>query len=68
MRAAIVVAIVIGARLAVAQPVATQPVASPPATTPVGFDHVIHNRDVLLSGGESIACTACHVMRAGVLT
>jgi len=68
MRATIAVAIVIGARLAAAQPVATQPAAAAPATEPVGFDHVIHNRDVLLSGGESIACTACHVMRAGVLT
>ena len=31
-----------------------------PATAPTGFDHVIHNRDVLVSGAESIACTSCH--------
>ena len=57
MRAAIIIAILVGARLVAAQP----------ATIPAGFDHVIHNRDVLVSGAESIACTSCHVVRAGLL-
>ncbi|MBA3454554.1 MAG: hypothetical protein H0T42_15805 [Deltaproteobacteria bacterium] len=58
MRAAVVITLLIGARLASAQP----------ATVPVGFDHVIHNRDVLVSGAESIPCTSCHVTRSGLLT
>lgn len=57
MRAAIAIAILVGARLAIAQP----------AAAPVGFDHVIHNRDVLVSGADSIACTSCHVSRNGLL-
>jgi len=41
-----------------------QPAAAPePARTePIGFDHLVHDRNVVTSGGESIACTRCHRM------
>jgi len=57
MRAALIVVLLIGAGVAAAQP----------ATSPVGFDHVIHNRDLQVSGADSLACTSCHVQRSGLL-
>lgn len=37
------------------------------ATTAAGFDHNLHDRDVAVSGGNPIACTACHAQRNGTL-
>lgn len=56
MRAAVVVAAVIGLGLGVAR-----------ADAPRGFDHQLHARDVAVSGGADIACVRCHAQRAGVL-
>jgi c(7)-type cytochrome triheme protein len=36
-------------------------------TTPIGFDHTLHERDVLVSGAESLPCARCHVLQGGRL-
>lgn len=41
--------------------------ADPPRATPVGFDHLVHDRDLVVGGGEALACVRCHVVRAGRL-
>ena len=41
--------------------------ADGPRRTAVGFDHVIHARDVDVSGAPAIPCARCHAMRAGLL-
>ncbi|MDQ3370650.1 MAG: cytochrome c family protein, partial [Myxococcota bacterium] len=40
------------------------------ADTPVtlGFDHNVHDRDVVVSGAESLPCTRCHEVRNGVIS
>ncbi|MBL0217336.1 MAG: hypothetical protein IPQ07_26105 [Myxococcales bacterium] len=37
------------------------------ATTATGFDHNLHDRDIAVSGGTAIACSACHGQRNGLL-
>ena len=27
---------------------------------PVGFDHVVHDRNIIVNGGDSLACARCH--------
>lgn len=54
------VVIVVVAAIARAEPAA-------PRATPIGFDHVLHERDVLVSGGESIACARCHAVQRGAI-
>src|SRR5205807_2029561 len=34
-----------------------------PRATPIGFDHQVHDRDVNVSGAETIACSRCHVTK-----
>jgi hypothetical protein len=35
---------------------------------PTGFDHTLHERDVIVAGGDSIACARCHELdKAGRL-
>jgi predicted CXXCH cytochrome family protein len=53
MRGALVVAVLVLARIALAQP--------------TGFDHHVHNRDILVSGAESIPCARCHTIKNGLL-
>ena len=38
-----------------------------PRTAPLGFDHTLHARDVHTAAAPEIACTRCHVVRAGAL-
>jgi c(7)-type cytochrome triheme protein len=59
MRAVVVVVAVAVALAAVA--------SASPATRAVGFDHHLHDRDVVVAGGESLACARCHAMRGGAL-
>ncbi len=33
----------------------------------IGFDHNVHDRDVVVSGVESLPCARCHTARAGLL-
>ncbi|HEY1815827.1 MAG TPA: cytochrome c3 family protein [Kofleriaceae bacterium] len=38
------------------------------ANPPTGFDHTLHERDVIVAGGDSIACARCHELdKAGRL-
>ena len=41
--------------------------ADVPRATAFGFDHNLHDRDVNVSGGDPLACTRCHTLRAGML-
>ena len=36
-------------------------------TRPSGFDHQIHDRQIVMGGGTSLACARCHVERGGRL-
>jgi c(7)-type cytochrome triheme protein len=36
-------------------------------TTPVGFDHRIHDRQIMIGGGTPLPCARCHVEKAGKL-
>ena len=38
-----------------------------PHATALGFDHNLHDRDVVVSGADSIACAKCHASRGGQL-
>ena len=49
--------------------VAQAGVFDPARTRPLGFDHLVHDRKVVTSGAEAIACERCHkVTAAGRLT
>ncbi|HTR54107.1 MAG TPA: cytochrome c3 family protein [Kofleriaceae bacterium] len=39
-----------------------------PRTTAIGFDHLLHDRQVVVNGGESLACTRCHAAASGRIT
>ncbi|HET7503714.1 MAG TPA: cytochrome c3 family protein [Kofleriaceae bacterium] len=43
------------------------PGAPAPSTRAVGFEHTLHDRDVVVRGSDSLACTRCHAMRGGAL-
>jgi c(7)-type cytochrome triheme protein len=38
-----------------------------PRTAAVGFDHLVHDRNLVVSGGEALACARCHVLEHGRL-
>jgi len=42
--------------------------ADEPRPTAIGFDHLLHDRQVVVNGGESIACTRCHATAGGRIT
>ena len=54
------------AALAIAAAVSGR-VAAAPATRAVGFEHNLHDRDMVVKGGESLPCARCHTMRGGAL-
>jgi hypothetical protein len=58
-----------GARLALTAAVmlVTAGAAAAPSTRPAGFEHILHDRDLVVSGGEALPCARCHAMRAGAL-
>jgi c(7)-type cytochrome triheme protein len=62
MRAAIIVVMIATAALAIR--VAH---ADGPRTAAIVFDHNVHDRDVVVSGAESLPCTRCHTLKAGLL-
>jgi c(7)-type cytochrome triheme protein len=37
----------------------------PRGPAPIGFEHLVHDRNLVVSGAESIACAACHPIAAG---
>ena len=41
--------------------------ADAPRPTAFGFDHLVHDRDLVVSGGEALACVRCHALKAGML-
>ena len=38
-----------------------------PSPRAVGFEHLLHDRDLVVGGGEALACARCHPMRGGAL-
>lgn len=42
-------------------------IADEPRTTAFGFDHMVHDRNLVVGGGESLPCARCHVEKAGRL-
>jgi c(7)-type cytochrome triheme protein len=58
--AVVAVAVVAAVAVAGAEPVA-------PRTTAIGFEHLLHERNIIVSGGESPACARCHPNKAGAL-
>jgi c(7)-type cytochrome triheme protein len=41
--------------------------ADGPRTTAVGFDHYLHDRQLVVSGAESLACSRCHTLAKGAV-
>ncbi len=41
--------------------------AADPRTAAITFDHNVHDRDVVVSGADSLPCTRCHTLKAGLL-
>ena len=41
--------------------------ADPPRTTALGFDHIVHDRNLIVKGGEALPCERCHVVKQGKL-
>jgi len=41
------------------------PTFDPAQQRPVGFDHRIHDRNLIVSGKEALACTRCHALAQG---
>jgi c(7)-type cytochrome triheme protein len=41
--------------------------ADGPRATAVGFDHWLHDRQLVVNGGDSLACARCHVTSKGKL-
>ncbi len=41
--------------------------ADEPRTTAFGFDHMVHDRNLIVGGGEALPCGRCHAERAGRL-
>lgn len=37
------------------------------AATPTGFDHVVHDRNLIVNGGDALACARCHTDKANKL-
>jgi c(7)-type cytochrome triheme protein len=54
----------VSASLAAAAPAPAPSAPGPPA---VGFEHNLHDRDVVVGGGESLPCARCHAMKGGAL-
>lgn len=52
--------------IAVAIVLAAGGAAAAPARA-VGFEHQLHDRDLVVSGAESLPCTRCHAVAGGVL-
>jgi c(7)-type cytochrome triheme protein len=40
---------------------------SEPRVTAVGFDHLFHDQQIVVNGGEALACARCHVLAKGML-
>lgn len=38
-----------------------------PTPRAAGFDHVVHDRKLVVAGGDSLSCASCHAMNAGQL-
>lgn len=46
---------------------AAAPAPAAPGTKALGFEHTLHDRDVVVSGGEALPCARCHAMKAGMM-
>ena len=55
------------AALAVIAVVLALRAAAAPGTRALGFEHNLHDRDLVIAGGESLPCARCHPMKAGAL-
>ena len=53
--------------MAVAAVLAVGSAAAAPSTRAVGFEHNLHDRDLVVSGAESLPCARCHAMAGGAL-
>jgi c(7)-type cytochrome triheme protein len=41
--------------------------AAAPSTAAEGFEHTLHDRDLVVGGGDALPCARCHPMKAGAL-
>lgn len=59
----------IAAGLAIAAAATAAPPAPPPTANPraTGFEHNLHDRDLVVGGAQSLPCTRCHAIKAGAL-
>jgi len=57
----------LGLALAAGLAIGDAAAAPAPGATAVGFEHQLHDRDLAVSGGESLTCARCHTMRGGAL-
>jgi uncharacterized membrane protein len=63
-RGAAGLALAVGVALALG---ASARAAAAPSPRAVGFDHLLHDRDLAVAGGESPPCARCHAMQGGAL-
>jgi c(7)-type cytochrome triheme protein len=70
-RVAVLVTALVAAGVAAGAPAPAAPGAPvapvAPGTRAIGFEHNLHDRDVVVSGAESLPCARCHTMRGGAL-
>ena len=64
IRAAAIAIAAVSASIAAAAPA---PAPSAPSRQAVGFEHNLHDRDVVVGGGEPLPCGRCHAMKGGSL-
>jgi hypothetical protein len=43
------------------------PAPAAPRSTAAGFEHTLHDRNLVVRGGDALPCARCHAMRGGVL-
>jgi c(7)-type cytochrome triheme protein len=55
------------AGVAAAAPAAPPGAPSAPSAKAVGFEHNLHDRDVVVSGGDSLPCARCHAIKSGLM-
>jgi c(7)-type cytochrome triheme protein len=57
----------LGLAIAISAAVTAGAAPAPPGGKAVGFEHQLHDRDLVVSGGDSLPCARCHAMRNGAL-
>jgi c(7)-type cytochrome triheme protein len=60
-------ALAAGAVLVIAVSLGGAAARAAPSARAVGFEHNLHDRDVVVAGGERLPCARCHAMKGGAL-